>query len=79
MSKAQLKQDSSRKSERQTLILKALERKPLSAAEIGNVCQVPLPTVYRRLKTLEQQGWITKDKDAYALTSKGRQYLEILS
>jgi predicted transcriptional regulator len=63
---------------RTVLILKTLERKPLSAKEIHETTTLPTPTLYRRLSKLVADGWITETKGTYALTSKGRQYLELL-
>lgn len=71
-------QDTVSNSNRKTQILKALERKPLSAREIQSQRNLPLPTIYRYLGGLEKDKFVVKDVGAYALTDRGRQLLEIL-
>lgn len=40
-------------------ILAALSHEPRPAKELAEVCDISLPTVYRRLEQLEEQGLVT--------------------
>ena len=61
---------------REELILRALERHPLSAKEISEKTGIPLKTVYRLIKAMNNL--ITKEKKLYHLTVKGREMITLL-
>ena len=73
-----LGENSSSHFNKQLQILKALERKPLSATELHDSCHIPLPTVYRHLKLLFKNNLVEKTVGTYYLTDRGRQILEVL-
>lgn len=59
-------------------LLQALEHKPLTAKEVSDAHNLPLPTVYRHLTSLQTGGYVQKIRLTFALTDTGRQLLELL-
>jgi len=62
---------------RTVLILKALERTPLSMKEIAQLTDIPLSSVYRLVKSLND--FVVKEKKYCSLTVKGRLLLSVLA
>jgi len=61
-----------------SVILAVLERTPLTAKEILQQTQMPLPTIYRHLNELDKYGFIQKQNKHYQLTTSGRQLLDLM-
>jgi len=60
---------------RRTKILSALAKTPLKINEISAYLDIPAPTIYRIIKDLIKDGYVTKEKSLYALTLKGRKII----